>query len=61
MPHLLDELNVNFSRIAPFVFLYDEIATDNDYVTRKIKEFYFENKTITNSSKMELTDVRTYV
>ncbi|KAF2900148.1 hypothetical protein ILUMI_06038, partial [Ignelater luminosus] len=59
MPHLLDELNANFSRIAPFVFLYDEIATDTDYVTRKIKEFYFANETITNFSRTELTDLFT--
>ncbi|KAF2901292.1 hypothetical protein ILUMI_04890, partial [Ignelater luminosus] len=58
-PNLVEELDANFSRIAPLTFLYDEIATDKDYVTRKIKEFYFNNNTITNRSKMELTDAFT--
>lgn len=55
--HLIDEFNGNFTRLAPFVFFYEEIATDKDHVTRRIKDFYFKNNTITNSSQTELTDV----
>ncbi|KAF2890168.1 hypothetical protein ILUMI_16005, partial [Ignelater luminosus] len=55
IPHLLDELNANFFEMAPLLFLYDT-ASDKDYKSRRIKEFYFVNKTIANSSKVESTN-----
>ncbi|KAF2886682.1 hypothetical protein ILUMI_19491, partial [Ignelater luminosus] len=49
-PEVLEDFNANFSTVAPIVFLYDETSPNPNYVTAKIKSYYFKNRTITNSS-----------
>ncbi|KAF2889060.1 hypothetical protein ILUMI_17113, partial [Ignelater luminosus] len=55
---LIDKLRKEFDSIIPMALLYNETATkaDTKSITAKIKKFYFENRTIDNKAKTELTD-----
>ncbi|KAF2892971.1 hypothetical protein ILUMI_13205 [Ignelater luminosus] len=58
---VLKDFNANFSFVAPYTFLYHDTSPDPEYVTTKIKSYYFENQTLTNSSfsRAALTDIFT--
>ncbi|KAF2902653.1 hypothetical protein ILUMI_03538 [Ignelater luminosus] len=55
---LIEELNRDFDRLAPMVFLYDN-NPKKDEITKKIRKFYFGSKDIDNSTKTELTNLFT--
>ena len=55
--HLLDELNENFDEYASISLLYKRIFKDYRTVGKKIKEFYFQNKKMDNTTKQQVIDV----
>lgn len=56
-PHLVDELDQDFHRVAPISLLYDKTAHNVDFVSDKIREFYFGDRTIDFSTVQEVVDV----
>lgn len=56
-PHLVEELNDDFNRIAPISLEYDQTAMNVDYCTEKIRKFYFGDNKIDNSSVAKVVDV----
>ncbi|KAF2892969.1 hypothetical protein ILUMI_13203 [Ignelater luminosus] len=58
---LIDRLNKDFNHIIPLSLLYDETSTETDtnYITSKIKEFYFDNKDVDNTTVLQLTNLYT--
>lgn len=57
---MIEELNKDFDRLAPIMLLYED-NPKKDEVTKKIRNFYFGNKSIDDSTKSELTDVRIHI
>lgn len=55
--YILGDLEDEFNRVVPISLLYDKIAKDVDFTTKKIKKFYFGDEPITNSSKSKVIDV----
>lgn len=55
-PKLVKELNEDFERLSPYLFVYHKNSANKD-VGKKIREFYFGNKQIDGSTKDEVTNV----
>ncbi|KAF2879713.1 hypothetical protein ILUMI_26463 [Ignelater luminosus] len=49
-PEIIKDFNIDFNAAAPLVFLYHDTSSNPNYVTEKIKSYYFKNQTLTNSS-----------
>lgn len=54
---LIKELNEDFYRVAPFAMEYHETTDKQDYVSKKIRDFYFGDRQIDESTKDEVTNV----
>lgn len=54
---MIDELNDDFERTVPISLLYDDTSNEIEYVTKKIREFYFGDRKIDNSTRKEVIDV----
>lgn len=55
---LVERLNKEFDHVAPMVLHYDHHPSSKK-ISAKIKEFYFQNRDIDNTTKAEVTDVIT--
>lgn len=55
-PHLLQELDENFEKIAPISLFVDHVK-DPAELSRKIREFYFGDKQIDNTTREGVVDV----
>lgn len=55
--YLLGELNDEFNRLVPMSLLYDKLGKDVDYITKKIRKFYFDDKSITKDNKADVINV----
>lgn len=58
--YLLGDLNDEFDRLVPISLLYDKTSNDVDATTRKIKQFYFNNEPLDETSQSKVIDVRFY-
>ncbi|KAF2892970.1 hypothetical protein ILUMI_13204 [Ignelater luminosus] len=58
---LIERLNEDFDYVVPLSLLYDTTATEGDknYITSRIKEFYFKNKQIDETMIRQLTHLYT--
>ncbi|KAF2902649.1 hypothetical protein ILUMI_03534 [Ignelater luminosus] len=56
--NLLEELNKNFDKLAPIIFMYED-NPKKDEVSKKIRNYYFGDKNIDDSTKGELTNLFT--
>lgn len=54
---LLNDLNTNFETIAPIAFIYERDSNRSKTISRKIRKFYFDNKTITKNEVSGLQKV----
>ncbi|KAF2902141.1 hypothetical protein ILUMI_04049 [Ignelater luminosus] len=58
-PGLLEDFNEHFEKKAPLTMLYNEVAPDKNYVTKRIRKFYFGEKAIDNTTRSEVTNMLT--
>lgn len=56
---LMDDLNTDFERTVPISLMYDKTADDVNEVTKRIKEFYFNNEIIDWTKKEQLINMYT--
>jgi hypothetical protein len=54
---LISELDEDFEKLAPLFYLFSEDSQRFTETIRRIKEFYFENGRVANSSTSSLVDV----
>lgn len=57
-PHTIEQFDEGFNKLAPLSLMYDKIVDDADAVTKKLKEFYFNNEKLDKSKIMDLIHVR---
>lgn len=57
---LTKQLNENFDKIAPIIFIYERDTNFSRSVSHAIKNFYFINKTIDYSQQKAFADVSIY-
>ncbi|KAI7815485.1 carboxylesterase, partial [Rhyzopertha dominica] len=58
-PSLIQELNDDFDKIAPITLFYGRTSEDVEYITKKVREYYFGDRQIDNSTKDEVTKMYT--
>lgn len=58
VPNLLEEFDKNFDRIVPISLLYDLTCEEQTKITKQIRQFYFGESKINNSSREQVTNVR---
>ncbi|KAF5307861.1 hypothetical protein FQR65_LT06593 [Abscondita terminalis] len=56
---LINELNRNFNRIAPFLLVYHESTSHQDEISEKVQQLYFGDRKIDQDSKTAFTDMIT--
>lgn len=56
-PELFEKLDKKWSDLAPLLFIYKDTAVNKDDVSSKIRQFYFEDKTISRENFINLTDI----
>ncbi|XP_031343227.1 esterase E4-like [Photinus pyralis] len=56
---LIEELNSDFNRIAPLIFVYDQATYNTTGLSEKIRKFYLGDRPIDESSKAPLTNAFT--
>lgn len=54
----MEWINDNFDKLAPLSLMYEYTASDTAKITKKVREFYFQNGQITSDSWFNLTKVR---
>lgn len=55
--YLLGDLNDEFDRLVPISLLYDKTSNDVASTTSKIKQFYFNNEPVDETSESKVIDV----
>lgn len=56
-PHLIHSLNKDFNQIAPVSLFYKHNFKNVGEISEKIRNFYFGNKRIDNSTRYDVIDV----
>ncbi|KAF2887003.1 hypothetical protein ILUMI_19169, partial [Ignelater luminosus] len=54
--HLIEELDRDFDRLAPIIFMYEDNPKKAE-ISKKLKNYYFGNKNIDDSTKTKLTNL----
>nr|XP_031832206.1 esterase E4-like [Nomia melanderi] len=54
---LYQELNDNWTRLAPIIFYYERDTPRSNYISRELKRFYFDDQPITSANNKELAEV----
>jgi len=57
--NLVEDLNKDSDRILSIMFMYHETSPNKEAVSQKLREFYFGDEDIDDSSKDKLTDICT--
>lgn len=54
----IQELDENFNKLVPLSLMYDKIVNNTNSVTKKLKEYYFNNEKLDKSKIYDLIHVR---
>lgn len=54
---LMDELDERFDKLIPMSLMYEKTSTNPEFVTKALKEFYFNNGSVAASPRERLIDV----
>jgi hypothetical protein len=54
-PQLVEDMNVDWHRIAPLAYSFSDTALEPDAISNQIRAFYFGSETIGNSTAQNLT------
>lgn len=57
--NLLEEINKDFNRMAPFLLVYHESTSNQDKISEKVQKHYFGDREIDNNAKAAFTDMIT--
>lgn len=55
--YLLRDFNDEFNRLVPISLLYDKLVENVEYITKKIRNFYFGKGPITSENKNDIINV----